>query len=214
LLARSSTGQEFSVYTTVSNGPRRSEDLDGPDAYHVVLVDNGRTAMLGTENQDMLRCIRCAACMNHCPVYGAVGGHAYGWVYPGPMGAVLTPSLIGVEGSAHLPHASTFCGRCEQVCPMKIPLTKMMRHYRERSYQNGHGGSIARNALGLWSYFASRPRLYAPMARIASWMLRCLSRDRGVLRWLPFATAWTRYRDFPTPQGGTFMSAYRRGDLE
>lgn len=210
LLARSSTGQEFSVYTTVSNGPRRAEDLDGPEAYHVVLVDNGRTAMLGTENQDMLRCIRCAACMNHCPVYGAVGGHAYGWVYPGPMGAVLTPSLIGVEASGHLPHASTFCGRCEQVCPMKIPLTKMMRHYRERSYSNGHGGKISGNALNTWSYFASRPKLYAPMARLANWALRCMAGGRGGLGWLPFAGAWTRHRDFPAPSGGTFMSRYRR----
>lgn len=211
LLARSSTGQEFSVYTTVSNGPRRADDLDGPEAYHVVLVDNGRTAMLGTENQDMLRCIRCAACMNHCPVYGAVGGHAYGWVYPGPMGAVLTPSLNGMASSAHLPHASTFCGRCEQVCPMKIPLTKMMRHYRERSYQKGHGGVFGRNVLSLWSYFASRPRLYGRMARFASWALRVLAAGRGSLGWLPFATAWTQHRDFPTPQGGTFMAAYRRG---
>ena len=98
VLARSATGQDFSVYTTFSTGARRPGDLDGPDEYHVVLVDNGRSAMLGTEFQEMLRCIRCAACMNHCPVYGAVGGHAYGWVYPGPMGAVLTPSLIGVDG--------------------------------------------------------------------------------------------------------------------
>ncbi|MGH7083817.1 MAG: lactate utilization protein B, partial [Acetobacteraceae bacterium] len=134
LLARSATGQDFSVYTTFSTGPRRPGDLDGPEEYHVVLLDNGRSAMLGTEFQDMLRCIRCAACMNHCPVYGAVGGHAYGWVYPGPMGAVLTPALIGVDKAGHLPNASTFCGRCESVCPMKIPLPGMMRHWREREF--------------------------------------------------------------------------------
>ena len=96
VLARSATGQEISIYTTFSTGPRRAGDPDGPEAYHVILLDNGRSEMLGTEFQDMLRCIRCGACMNHCPVYGAVGGHAYGWVYPGPMGAVLTPQLIGV----------------------------------------------------------------------------------------------------------------------
>jgi L-lactate dehydrogenase complex protein LldF len=107
VLARSATGQDFSVYTTFSTGPRRAADLDGPAEYHVVLIDNGRSAMLGTEFQDMLRCIRCAACMNHCPVYGAVGGHAYGWVYPGPMGAVLTPGLIGVDKAEHLPNASS-----------------------------------------------------------------------------------------------------------
>ncbi len=121
VLARSATGQDMSVYTTLSTGPRRPDDADGPEEYHVVLLDNGRSAMLGTEFQDMLRCIRCGACMNHCPVYHAVGGHAYGWVYPGPMGAVLTPSLIGVDKAGHLPNASTFCGRCESVCPMKHP---------------------------------------------------------------------------------------------
>ena len=210
LLARSATGQEFSVYTTVSNGPRRTDDLDGPEAYHVVLVDNGRTAMLGTENQDMLRCIRCAACMNHCPVYGAVGGHAYGWVYPGPMGAVLTPSLIGVENSGHLPHASTFCGRCEQVCPMKIPLTKMMRHYREKAYQSGHGGKIGRYALELWSYFASRPRLYQLLVAAAARMLRIMAFGRGGLSWLPLAGGWMRARDLPAPEGATFMARYHR----
>ena len=92
LLARSATGQEFSSYTTISTGPRRPGDLDGPEQYHVVLLDNGRSALIGGEFQDMLRCLRCSACLNHCPVYAAVGGHAYGWVYPGPMGAVLTPA--------------------------------------------------------------------------------------------------------------------------
>src|SRR6201993_4478063 len=132
LLARSATGQEFSSYTTVSTGPRQSGDLDGPEQYHVVLLDNGRSALLGGQFQDMLRCIRCSACMNHCPVYAAVGGHAYGWVYSGPMGAVLTPSLLGVAEAGHLPNASTFCGQCESVCPVKIPLPKLMRHWRAR----------------------------------------------------------------------------------
>jgi L-lactate dehydrogenase complex protein LldF len=113
VLARSATGQDMSVYTTFSTGPKREDDPDGPDEYHVVLLDNGRSAMLGTEYQDMLRCIRCGACMNHCPVYHAVGGHAYGSVYPGPMGAVLTPSLNGIDETGQLPNASTFCGRCE-----------------------------------------------------------------------------------------------------
>jgi L-lactate dehydrogenase complex protein LldF len=135
VLARSATGQEMSVYTTFSSGPRREGDPDGPEEYHVVLLDNGRTSMLGTDFQEMLRCIRCGACMNHCPVYQAVGGHAYGWVYPGPLGAVLTPSLIGVEKGGQLPNASTFCGRCESVCPMRIPWPKMMRHWREREFE-------------------------------------------------------------------------------
>src|SRR6266849_354147 len=125
----------MSCYTTFATGPRRPGDGDGPEEYHVVLLDNGRSAMLGSEFQDMLRCIRCGACMNHCPVYQAVGGHAYGSVYPGPMGAVLTPTLAGIDQAGHLPNASTFCGRCEAVCPMRIPLPKMMRHWREREFE-------------------------------------------------------------------------------
>ena len=135
VLARSATGQESSAYTTLNTGPKRPGDLDGPELYHVVILDNGRSAVLGTEMQDMLRCIRCGACMNHCPVYGAIGGHAYGWVYPGPIGAVLTPQLIGVEEAGNLPNASTFCGRCESVCPVRIPLPGLMRHWREREFE-------------------------------------------------------------------------------
>ena len=160
VLARSATGQDFSVYTTFSTGARRPGDLDGPEEYHVVLVDNGRSAMIGTEFQDMLRCIRCAACMNHCPVYGAVGGHAYGWVYPGPMGAVLTPGLIGVKQAGHLPNASTFCGKCESVCPVRIPLPKLMRHWREREFERHLTPAAVRWNLGVWGFFARRPVLY------------------------------------------------------
>src|SRR2546421_932243 len=160
LLARSATGQEFSSYTTVSTGPRRPEDLDGPEQYHVVLLDNGRTNLLGGEFHDMLRCLRCAACLNHCPVYAAVGGHAYGWVYPGPMGAVLTPALVGLHEAGHLPNASTFCGRCEEVCPVKIPLPKMMRHWREREFAQALSPPVYRSGLRLWAWLAARPRLY------------------------------------------------------
>ncbi len=159
LLARSATGQDFSVYTTFSTGARREGDLDGPEEYHVVLLDNGRSNMLGTEFGDMLRCIRCAACMNHCPVYGAVGGHAYGWVYPGPMGSVLTPALAGIERTANLPNASTFCGKCESVCPVKIPLPKMMRHWREREFERHLTPPAQRRNLALWRYVAQRPAL-------------------------------------------------------
>lgn len=127
LLARSATGQEMATYTTFFTGPRRDDDPDGPSTYHVLLLDNGRSEMLGSVFQDMLRCIRCGACLNHCPVYGAIGGHAYASVYPGPMGAVLTPALQGIEHARDLPNASSFCGRCEEVCPMSIPLPKMMR---------------------------------------------------------------------------------------
>ena len=123
-----------------------------------MLIDNGRSAMFGTEFQEMLRCIRCAACMNHCPVYGAVGGHAYGWVYPGPMGSVLTPSLIGVDKAGHLPNASTFCGKCESVCPVRIPLPKLMRHWREREFERHLNPVAVRTDMAFWGFFARRPR--------------------------------------------------------
>ncbi|MEO1001364.1 MAG: lactate utilization protein B, partial [Pseudomonadota bacterium] len=160
LLARSATGQEMSVYTTFSAGPRRAEDPDGPEEFHVVLLDNGRANMVGSEVQEVLRCIRCGACMNHCPVYQAIGGHAYGWVYPGPIGSVLTPSLIGVETGGHLPNASTFCGRCEEVCPMRIPLPRMMRHWREKEFERNLTPAGTRYGLRVWGWFARRPGLY------------------------------------------------------
>jgi L-lactate dehydrogenase complex protein LldF len=210
VLARSATGQEFSTYTTFSTGPRRPEDPDGPEAYHVVLLDNGRSAMLGGEFQDMLRCIRCGACMNHCPVYHAVGGHAYGWVYPGPMGAVLTPGLIGVEEAGHLPNASTFCGRCESVCPMRIPLPRMMRHWREREFERHLSSASVRHGLRLWAYLAKRPPLYHFVSGINSRLLGLLGRRKGAFGRMPLAGGWTAHRDLPAPEGGTFQQAWAK----
>jgi len=208
LLARSATGQEFSSYTTISTGPRRSGDLDGPEQYHVILLDNRRTAMLGTEFQDMLRCLRCSACLNHCPVYAAVGGHAYGWVYPGPMGAVLTPALIGVGEAGHLPNASTFCGRCESVCPVKIPLPKMMRHWRERQFTERKSPSTQRAGLRLWAWVAQRPALYHALAELGSRALGWAGSSRGRFRTLPLASGWTSVRDMPAPEGRSFHSLW------
>jgi len=208
LLARSATGQEFSSYTTISTGPRRAEDLDGPEQYHVVLLDNGRSALIGSEFQDMLRCIRCSACINHCPVYTAIGGHAYGWVYPGPMGAVLTPSLIGIEAAGHLPNASTFCGRCESVCPVKIPLPKMMRSWREREFAAKLSPPVFRTGLSLWAWIARRPALYHVLVEVASRALGWAGRGRGRFRALPLANGWTAVRDLPAPEGRSFQSLW------
>src|SRR5688572_6957065 len=210
VLARSATAQEMSVYTTLSTGPRRAGDPDGPEEYHVIILDNGRSAMLGGQFREMLRCIRCGACMNHCPVYHAVGGHAYGWVYPGPMGAVLTPSLIGVDKAGHLPNASTFCGRCEEVCPVRIPLPKLMRHWREREFERHLSPATIRSGLAFWSFFAKRPRLYGLATTLAMRALRFVGRSRGRFRRLPFASGWTRHRDFPVPQGATFQAQWRK----
>ena len=209
VLARSATGQDMSVYTTLSTGPRRPGDVDGPEAYHVILLDNGRSAMLGGEFEDMLRCIRCGACMNHCPVYHAVGGHAYGWVYPGPMGAVLTPALIGVDKAGHLPNASTFCGRCESVCPVRIPLPRMMRHWREREFERHLAPAGVRYGIGVWAFFAKRPALYRLATRIGMAALGLAGRAKGRFAWLPLAGGWTQYRDLPAPQGGTFQAMWK-----
>ncbi len=208
LLARSATGQEFSTYTTLSTGPRRADDADGPAEFHVVLLDNGRTAMLGGEFQDMLRCIRCAACINHCPVYAAVGGHAYGWVYPGPMGAVLTPNLIGVKEAGVLPGASTFCGACESVCPMKIPLPAMMRRWRDRESAEHLNPPVWRWGIKAWAFAATRPRLYHWGAGIAARVLGFLGGPRGRFRSLLFAGGWTDARDLPAPEGRSFQSLW------
>ena len=208
VLARSATGQDMSCYTTFSTGPRRPDDPDGPQDYHVVLLDNGRSAMLGSQFQDMLRCIRCGACMNHCPVYQAVGGHAYGSVYPGPMGAVLTPSLAGIDKAGHLPNASTFCGRCESVCPMHIPLPNMMRHWREREFEKHLSPATVRYGLGVWAFFAKRPRLYQLATSLAMRVLSNRGFGRGRFRALPLAGGWTKYRDFPAPQGRTFQAMW------
>ena len=209
VLARSATGQEMSVYTTFSTGPRRPQDLDGPGEYHVVILDNGRSAMLAGQLREMLRCIRCGACMNHCPVYHAVGGHAYGWVYPGPMGAVLTPSLIGIEKGANLPNASTFCGRCEEECPVRIPLPKLMRHWREKEFERHLTPAPVRYGLGIWSFVARRGWLYRPATDLAMRLLAMAGRAKGRFASLPLAGGWTKVRDFPAPQGGTFQAQWK-----
>jgi L-lactate dehydrogenase complex protein LldF len=209
ILARSATGQDTSTYTSFSTGPRRADDLDGPEEFHVILLDNGRTGMLGTEFQDMLRCIRCGACMNHCPVYGAVGGHAYGWVYPGPIGSVLTPALIGIENAAPLPNASTLCGRCESVCPMRIPLPRMLRAWREKEFERHLTPKRTRWSLAAHTALACRPTLYRWVTRIAAWGLKIWGGRRGSIDHLPAAQEWTDSRTLAAPQyGRTFMDLY------
>ncbi len=213
VLARSATGQEISTYTTFSTGPRRTRvtapDPDGPQVYHVVILDNGCSELLATDLREALRCIRCGACMNHCPVYGAIGGHAYGWVYPGPIGAVLTPSLIGVQTSSDLPHASTFCGRCEEVCPVRIPLPKLLRYWRTQDFEQGGGTRTFRSGLKAWAWMARHPRLYHFGAQLGMPLLAWLGRKSGSFKRLPLAGGWTHHRDLPAPQGGTFQAQWK-----
>jgi len=210
LLGRSATGQELTAYTTLHTGPRRAQDLDGPQQYHVVLVDNGRSTMLGNEFRPMLRCIRCGACLNHCAVYGAVGGHAYAAVYPGPMGAVLTPLMRDLREAGDLAHACTLNGRCASVCPVKIPLPDLLRSLRCHHYAAGLVPRRQRWILTAWVWLAQRPRLYQALTGLLSWSLAGLGGRQHRLRHLPAASGWTQARDLPAPQGGTFQQAWRR----
>jgi L-lactate dehydrogenase complex protein LldF len=213
LLARSATGQEITSYTSLYGGPRQAREAAGPTAFHVVLLDNGRSALLGTPSQDMLRCIRCAACLNHCPVFAAIGGHGYGSVYSGPIGAALTPALVGLERAKDLPEASSFCGRCEEVCPVKIPLPRLLREWREREFERHLTPGAYRWALGLWTIIASRPWLYRWACGFGRFGLTKLARAQGgaVHRLPGLAGGWTSERDLTVGTGPTFQAAWRKG---
>lgn len=209
LLARSGTGQAVTAYTTVVTGPRRAGDPDGPEACHVVLIDNGRSELLGSHMREVLRCIRCGACLNHCPVYRAVGGHAYGSVYPGPIGAALTPALVHTAAAEELSSASTFCGHCEAVCPVKIPLVELMRGWRG-AFLREHQGWRQRALLRAWALLALHPRLYRLAARAGAAILGFAGRSRGTVARVPLLGGWTRHRDLPASQGATFQHQWQR----
>ena len=208
LLPRSATGQTIANYLTLTTGVKASGETDGPAQMHIVLVDAGRTKLVGSDMKDMLRCIRCGACMNHCPVYQNIGGHAYGWVYPGPMGSVLTPTYVGIENAGDLPNAATFCGECQVVCPVKIPLPDLMRKWRERQFDQKLRPFGERFAIAVWGFFVQRSNLYSLAsrvgARVAAWMG---GRDK-LIHSLPGIDGWTDGRDMPAPAGKTFRELY------
>ncbi len=208
LLVRSATGGDFTQYTTFHCGPKRKGDADGPEEFHIVLVDNGRTRMLGEGLKEMLPCSRCGACMNHCAVYRQIGGHAYGATYPGPMGSVLTPAIDGLAKSRDLPHACTLNGKCAEVCPVGIPLPSLIRGWRDRSWREGLEPVMVRAGINGWAYVAGHPGLYHLGTRFAVIWMR-LFRKGGWIRRMPFAGGWTGHRDFPAPAPKTFMQAYK-----
>lgn len=146
--------------------------------------------------------------MNHCPVYMAVGGHAYGWIYPGPMGSVLTPMIAGHEKGGELPHACTLNGHCEQVCPVKIPLPDMLRRLRHEQWDAELTRGMARYGIKLWAWVAARPALYRLISAVGVKLISVAGAKRGYLRRLPFGGGWTAHRDFPAPQGRTFFSQW------
>lgn len=208
LLPRSATGQSISNYFTVLTGKKKAGESDGPEHMYYILVDAGRSNLLGGDFQEMLRCIRCGACMNHCPVYQKVGGHAYGWVYPGPMGSVLTPSYAGLANALDLPQAATLCGECHVVCPVKIPLPDLLRKLREQQVEQGLRPPLERLALRTWRWLALHPALYAVVIKVGVRMLRAYAGAAKKISYLPGATGWTKYRDLPAPSGKTFREMY------
>jgi len=208
LLPRSATGQSISNYVSLLTGTKREGDHDGPEKTVFILVDNGRADLLGSDYQDMLRCIRCGACMNHCPVYFSLGGHAYGWVYPGPMGSVLTPLLTGIENALDLPHASTGCNQCGAVCPVDIPLPTLMHRLREEQNERRLRPWSERLALKIWAWLAGKPALYRWFARRAVRYLNWLADGSGRIRIFGLAPEWTAGRDLPVSSGRTFHELY------
>lgn len=216
LLARSATAQPLTVYTTLITGPRRAGEHDGPEQVHVILVDNARSSVLREESRELLRCIRCGACLNACPVYRkAGGGHAYGAVYSGPIGAVLTPELRGIANYPDLPHASSLCGACLDACPVKIDIPSHLIRLRRKLVEERIEHPMARRALRLWAKLLRRPHLYRMALRLA----RLAGRSSGWASDLPGPLAgWTDHRDFPPPAPRGFREWWderqRGGDNE
>jgi L-lactate dehydrogenase complex protein LldF len=208
LLARSATGQKLTAYTTLVNGPRKPGDDCGPQAVHVVLIDNGRTRLLAGESAEILGCIRCGACMNVCPVYTSIGGHAYGDTYPGPVGAVVTPGLRGVHEWADLPSASTLCGACRDVCPVRLDIPTMLVRLRNRTAPS-HAPLWLRMAMRGFARVVARPGLYRTVASMARRLLRRRSEDGWITHAPGPAAAWTAARDLPAPASRTFQQLWR-----
>ena len=202
ILTKSATGQPITTYFNMISRPRQADELDGPEAVHLVLLDNGRSRIrVDEELLDTLRCIRCGACINHCPVYVQLGGHAYGTVYPGPIGIALEPQRIGIDKVGTLPSACTMCGACGEVCPVRIPLPKLINRVRaEAVAKTGQDDRLAgRGALRsprealiwrCWSWVYASPGRYALAAWFATRLRRLAPKRIG---------GWTRYRSAPRP---------------
>ena len=219
LLPRSATGQRITSYNSFVSGPRQPSDEDGPEEFHLIFVDNGRLKLLQDEAlREALHCIRCGACLNHCPVYRKVGGHAYGWVYSGPIGAVITPVLTNAKEAKDLPFASTLCGACRDVCPVAIDLPRMLLHLRAGLAEGAPGIERASSWTERWAVrrwhnaMKTRKTLErsARFARLLQWPITRRGRIRK-LRLAPTASGWTKGRDFPAVARQSFGSLWREG---
>ena len=209
LLTRSSTGQSVSNYVDVLTGVKGEGEFHGVEHMYFIIVDSGRTSVLASDVKEALRCIRCGACMNHCPVYHVIGGHAYGWVYPGPIGSILTPMYVGLPNAVDLPFASTMCNQCGVVCPVKIPLPDLQRKLREQAFARRLRPWYERLGLKAWGWIAARPGLYAIATRIGVRVLKTMGGHERMIHRLPLGGGWTDGRDMPAPAGRTFRDLYK-----
>jgi L-lactate dehydrogenase complex protein LldF len=210
LLARSSTGQRASVYVSLLTGPRRAGDPDGPDELHLVMIDNGRTRLLADPDlRDALRCIRCGACLNVCPVFERAGGHAYGSVYSGPIGSVITPASEGLGRAGELPFASTLCGACAEVCPVKIDLPGMLAELRGRAVRAGRVTLLDRLFARAWTAVMASPVRLRVAGAVGRLVQRAVVRD-GRIDTLPYPlSGWTVYRTAPSLAPRAFRAWWR-----
>ncbi|MCP3960578.1 MAG: iron-sulfur cluster-binding protein [bacterium] len=212
ILARSATGQSMSSYVSLLSGPRGDGEEDGPEAFHLVVLDNGRSRLLADpELREVLNCIRCGACLNVCPVYRRAGGHSYGWVYSGPIGAVINPSLVGRDRAAQLPFASSLCGACRDVCPVRIDLPRMLLAQRRKIVAETRrpGGRSERLALKLFADTMNSETRYRWAGRALYRLSRLFGGRDGWWR-PPLLSGWTRLRDFPAPARETFRDRWRK----
>lgn len=210
VLGRSATGQKLSVYTNLITGPRRANEPDGPDELHVVLIDNGRSKVLGSEVAEILYCIRCGACLNACPVYREIGGHAYGSVYPGPIGSVVTPALYGVAAWSDLPHASSLCGACREVCPVRIDLPGLLLKLRHQADEAGKTPKYLQLGLRGFRLVGTHPTLFRLGVKFASFGSRLIA-SHGWIKRLPGPLAhWTQSRDFPVFAKESFSTQLKK----
>lgn len=204
VLCRSGTGQALSVYTNIINGPRRDNESDGPEHVYIILVDNGRSDIYATKYAEALACVRCGACQNACPVYRSTGGHAYGWVYGGPIGAVLTPLFVGLENAKPLPHASSLCGSCKQVCPVDIDLPGMLLQLRHDQVEQGLQSKTWEAGMKLWAIGMSSRERYELGAKAAQIGQHFVGDNMpGLLG------NWTKYREFPDFAPKSFRQLWR-----
>jgi len=205
LLTRSSVGQRLTSYITLLTGPKGENETDGPEEFHLVIVDNGRSKILGTEFQPILQCIRCAACVNVCPVYRHVGGHTYGSIYSGPIGAVLSPLLGGYDDFKELPYASSLCGACTEVCPVKIPLHQLLHLHRQKIVeQEGKAPISERLIMKAFGLGASTSPLFNMATKVASPIMSPFVKDDKITSGPGPLKAWTEVRDFPAPNKESF----------